>query len=97
MADTGHKSLRFDGKTITQRIEHTMRQESQMYGVPMPTEKQMALVISALRMHPDMVHASQYDFSEPGAPDTPTDFYPIQSSIGRYYRDAAYEILNRED
>lgn len=93
---TGHKStLMSDGKTLVEWITSTVKDECQHFGVPMPTDKQMAVVISALRMHTIMMHASDYDISELGKRDVVTDFYPIQSSIGRYFRDAARQTLDK--
>lgn len=94
MTYTGHKNTKMpDGKTLVEWITPTVLEECRHYGVETPTYKQMAAIISALRMHTIIVHASQYDFSDTGKPDTPTEFYPIQSSIGRYFRDAVRETL----
>lgn len=94
MSYTGHKQLLINKQNIVDHIRETMRQEAQFYNVAeLPSDEQIALVISALRMHHTMVHASEYDYSELHAPDQKTDFYPVQSSIGRYFRDAAGEIL----
>lgn len=95
MAYTGHKQTKMpNGKTLVEWISSTVDDECRFYKVPRPSDKQMAVVISALRMHHIMMHAADYDFSELGKPDTPTEFWPMQSSIGRYFRDAASETLN---
>lgn len=92
---TGHKNTMMpDGKSLVEWITPTVQDECRFFGVEMPTEKQMAVVISALRMHHIMVHAGNYDFSELGKPEVKTEFYPIQSSIGRYFRDAARVTLD---
>lgn len=93
MSYTGHKQLLINGQNIVQHIWPTMEQESQFYGVPLPTVEQTALVISAMRMHHTMMHAADYDVSELGKPDEVTKFWPMQSSIGRYFRDSAGDIL----
>lgn len=94
---TGHKNVNMeDGKTLVDWITETVKDESSRYGVPMPSKKQMALVISALRMHTIIMHASNYDTSELGKPDQITNFYPIQSSVGRYFRDSAQITLEEE-
>lgn len=94
MSFTGHKDRHINGKNIVQHLKPTLEQECQFYSVPMPTDAQIAIVVKSLRMHHTMVHAAQYDFSELGKPNTPTDFYPIESSIGRFLRDSPDEILD---
>lgn len=94
MAYTGHKKRLINGKNIVQHIWPTMEQESQFYEVPLPTPEQTALVISAMRMHHTMMHAADYDFSELGRPDKKQEYWPIQSSIGRFFRDSAGDILH---
>lgn len=93
MAYTGHKQLLINGDNIINHLRPVLRQECSFYGVDMPNDKQIAVVVSALRMHHTLVHASEYDYSELHKRDEKTDFYPIQSSIGRYFRDAAGECL----
>ena len=56
--------------------------------------KQMAIVISALRMHTIMMHAAGYDYSELGELDKKTKYWPTETSIGRYFRDAARVTLD---
>lgn len=93
---TGHKDTRMsDGQDLVDWITPTVKDEARLFGVDMPSPKQMALVISALRMHTIMVHASDYDQSELGKPKERTTFYPIESSIGRYFRDAARVTLDK--
>ena len=46
-------------------------------------------------MHPLLEYASEYDFSELGKPDEVTKFFPTISSIGRFFRDAPQEILDK--
>lgn len=93
---TGHKDTRMpDGKTLVEWITETVKDECRFFNVPMPTDKQMAVVISALRMHTIMMQAADYDFSELGKPKEPTKYWPLQSSIGRYFRDAARVTLDK--
>ena len=94
MLYTGHKKRLINGQNIVQHIWSTMEQESQFYKVPLPTPEQAALVISSMRMHHTMMHAADYDFSELGHPDEVTKFWPMQSSIGRFFRDSAGDILS---
>lgn len=94
MSNTGHKQTRIGGRSLADHLRPTLRQESQLFNVPMPTDEQIALVASALRMHTTMLHASTYDRSELGNPDEQTSFYPIESSVGRWLRDAAREVLD---
>lgn len=95
---TGHKNTKMpDGKTLVDWITPTIEQECRLYGVEMPSPKQIAVVISALRMHTIIMHAAEYDYSELGKPDQKTEYWPMQSSIGRYFRDAARETLEKED
>lgn len=93
MSYTGHKELLINKENIVDHIRMTVKQECQFYNVEMPNDKQMAVVISALRMHHTLVHASEYDYSELSQPTQVTTFYPTVSSIGRYFRDSAAEIL----
>lgn len=90
---TGHKSTLINKKNIANHILPTMVQEAQLYGVELPRPEQVALVVSALRMHHTLVYASEYDFSELHDRKVKTDFYPIQSSIGRFFRDSGGEML----
>ncbi|MFA5937564.1 MAG: hypothetical protein WC822_06840 [Candidatus Paceibacterota bacterium] len=93
---TGHKNRNMpDGRTLIEWSREGIRNECQFYNVPMPTDEQIAVVIASMRMHHIMVHASDYDFSELHAPEKATTFYPIQSSIGRFLRDAPMETLDK--
>ena len=94
MAYTGHKKTNMPGgKTLVEWITDTVKDECKRYSVDVPTDKQMAVVISALRMHTIMMTAAKYDFSELGKPNEVTKYWPIESSIGRYFRDASLEVL----
>lgn len=87
---TGHKDAKMpEGKSLVDWITPTVINECRLYGIAMPTPRQIAVVISAIRMHTIILHASEYDRSELGQPDKVTEFYPIESSIGRFFRDAA--------
>lgn len=95
MAYTGHKDTKMqDGKTLVAWLRPTIQDECRHFGVPEPTEEQVAIVISALRMHTVIMQAATYDNSELGQPDEITKYWPIESSIGRYFRDAARETLD---
>lgn len=97
MAYIGHKNRTMDnGQNIVDWVIPTIIQESQFYGrIPLPSREQIALVIRALRMHHLLEYASKYDFSELGKPDEVTRFWPTISSIGRFFRDAPQEILDK--
>lgn len=97
MVYTGHKkTVMSDGQSLVEWITPTVKDEARLYGVQMPTEEQMALVISALRMHTIMMHAAEYDYSVLGRPEEKDTLWPLQSSIGRYFRDAARETLDKK-
>lgn len=97
MAYTGHKNTRMpDGKTLVEWLKPTIKDECQFYGVPEPTDKQIAVVVRSLRMHHLMMHASDYDFSELGKPDEVQQYWHLQSSIGRFLRDAPEETLRKD-
>lgn len=91
---TGHHDRYIQGQTIAQYVRPTVLDEANRFDVPMPTDEQIALVVSALRMHHIMIHASSYDRSELHNPNEVTDFYPIESSIGRFFRDSSRAILD---
>jgi hypothetical protein len=94
VSTTGHKQTRMpDGETLVEWVRSTVDDECRHYRVPPLTDAQIAVVISALRMHTIIMHASDYDTSELGKPDEVTTFWPMQSSIGRYFRDAAQDTL----
>ena len=97
MVYTGHKKKEMgNGQNIVDWVMPTIIQESQFYGrIPIPSREQIALVIRALRMHPLLEYASKYDYSELFKPDEITDFFPTISSIGRFFRDAPQEILDK--
>ena len=97
MSYTGHRTkLMNNGQNIVDWIMSTIIQESQFYGgVPLPSREQIALVIRALRMHPLLDYASEYDYSELSNPDEITRFWPTISSIGRFFRDAPLEVLEK--
>jgi len=91
---TGHREALIGGKTIAQHLRPVVDDEARRYGIASPSDKQIALVVSALRMHHTMVHAGNYDRSELGEPDKITTFYPIESSIGRFLRDSAQVVFD---
>ena len=97
MTYTGHKNKTMDnGQNIVDWVMPTIIQESQFYGgISLPSREQIALVIRALRMHPLLDYASKYDYSELSKPDEITKFFPTISSIGRFFRDAPQEILDK--
>lgn len=98
MTHTGHKNrLMSDGQTLVEWITPTVKDECRLYGVEMPSPKQMAVVISAIRMHTIIMHASDYDRSKLHDPEKIDDLWPIESSIGRYFRDAAQVTLEMSD
>jgi hypothetical protein len=95
MSYTGHKNRKMpDGKTVVEWSREGIRNECLFFGVPMPTDEQIAVVISQMRMHHLMMHAADYDYSELGKPDEVTKFWPMQSSIGRFLRDSAAVTLD---
>lgn len=95
MSYTGHKDTRMpNGDTLVEFITPTVKDECRRYGVYLPSPRQMAVVISALRMHSIMLQASTYDTSELGEPDKVTKYWPIESSVGRFFRDAAAVTLD---
>ena len=84
------------GTKLIDWIKPTLHQEAGFFNVAsIPTDQQIALVISALRMHTIMVHAAQYDQSELADRSKVTEFHAIESSIGRYFRDVADLELRR--
>lgn len=96
MAYTGHKNRRMpSGETIVDWIKPTVKDEARYYGVEMPSDEQIAIVLRSARMHHLMEHAAGYDNSELHAPDEVTKYWPIESSIGRFFRDAPLEVLDQ--
>ncbi len=96
MTYTGHKDPKMpDGKTLVEWITETVKDECRFFNVPMPTDKQMAVVISAIRMHTIIMQAASYDYSELGKPNEKTKYWPMESSVGRYFRDAARVTLDK--
>jgi hypothetical protein len=92
---TGHHNTKMpDGKTLVEWLTPTIQDECQHYGIPMPSPGQIAVVISAMRMHTVVVHAAGYDTSELRKPDQVTEYWPLESSVGRYFRDAARVTLD---
>lgn len=66
MAYTGHKTKTMsNGENIVDYIMPTLIEESSFFGdIPIPSREQIALVIRALRMHPLLDYAAEYDYSE---------------------------------
>ena len=97
MSYTGHKDKHMaNNENIVDFIRFDMKQDSKLFGnVPLPTREQTALVIRALRMHSLLTYASEYDYSELSNPDEITRFWPTISSIGRFFRDAPLEVLEK--
>lgn len=97
MTYTGHKTRTMpDGQNIVDYIMPTLIQESRFYGgIPLLSREQVALVIRALRMHHLLEYASKYDYSELSKPNEITKFFPTISSIGRFFRDAPLEVLDK--
>lgn len=95
MSYTGHKNRKMpDGKTIVEWLRPTVDNECQYYNVPKLTDEQIAVVVSSMRMHHLMMHAAEYDYSELGKPDEKQEYWPMQSSIGRFFRDSAEITLH---
>lgn len=97
MVYVGHKTKTMPNKqNIVDYIMPTLIQDSSLFGnIPLPSREQIALVIRAMRMHPLLEYASGYDYSELSNPDEITKFFPTISSIGRFFRDAPLEILDK--
>lgn len=97
MTYTGHKNKAMDNdQNIVDWVMPTLIQDSSLFGnIPLPSREQVALVVRALRMHTLLVYASGYDYSELSKPDEITKFFPTISSIGRFFRDAPQEILDK--
>jgi len=96
MAYTGHKNRRMpSGETIVDWIKPTVKDEARFYGIEMPSDEQIAIVLRSARMHHLMEHAAGYDNSELGSPEEVTKYWPIESSIGRFLRDAPLELLDQ--
>lgn len=91
-----HKNPYIHNKNIVEWIKPTIQHEAKFYNVDIEglTDKQIALVVRALRMHTLMVWASNYDRTELGEKDKETSFYPIETSIGRFLRDSAEVVLD---
>lgn len=95
MAYTGHRNKRMpDGKTLVEWLREGVRNECVYYGVQMLTDEQIAVVASQMRMHHLIEHAAGYDYSELGKPDEVTKYWPMESSVGRFFRDAAAVTLD---
>lgn len=95
MAYTGHKNTKMsDGKTLVEWSRPSIKDECEFYGVPMPSDEQIAVVISCMRMHTIIMQAADYDYSELGSPKQKQKYWPMQSSIGRFFRDAARDTLD---
>ena len=97
MLYTGHKNKHMlNGQNIVDFIRLNLEQDRKIFGnIPLPTREQTALVIRALRMHSLLRYASEYDYSELSKPDEITRFWPTISSIGRFFRDAPLEVLEK--
>lgn len=96
MSYTGHKTKTMsNGENVIDYIMPTLIEESSFFGdIPIPSREQIALVVRAMRMHPLLAYASEYDYSELLKPDEVTKFFPTISSIGRFFRDAPLEVLD---
>ena len=97
MTYTGHKAKTMsNGENVVDYIMPTLIEESSFFGdIPIPSREQIALVVRAMRMHPLLAYASEYDYSELLKPDEVTKFFPTVSSIGRFFRDAPLEVLEK--
>jgi hypothetical protein len=96
MTYTGHKKATMpDGKSVVDWLRVTVDDECNFYKVPKLTDEQIAIVVSSMRMHHLMMHAAEYDYSELGQPDKKQEYWPMQSSIGRFFRDAARVTLDK--
>lgn len=96
MNKTGHHSRKMpDGKTIVEWLRPVVKDEARYYGIEMPSDEQIAIVLRSARMHHLMTHAAGYDQSELHQPSEITKYWPIESSIGRFLRDAPLELLDQ--
>lgn len=96
MSYTGHKQITMaDGQSLVDWLKPSLTNEARYFGQELPTDMQIAIVISVLRDHSLLMHAAEYDFSELGNPDEVARLWPLQSSVGRFFRDAASDVLER--
>ena len=97
MLYTGNKNKHMlNGRNIVDFIQFDMEQDSKLFGnIPLPTREQTALVIRALRMIHILEYASEYDASDLLKTDEITRYWPTISSIGRFFRDAPLEVLEK--
>ena len=92
----GHKDPLINGKPLVDFIRESIRHDANYHGSFMPTDLQIALVISALRNHTITSYAISYDLSELHEPGKISSFYPEASSVGRYFRDASAITIDKE-
>ena len=97
MLYTGHKNKHMlNGQNVVDFIRLNMEQDRKIFGnIPLPTREQTARVIRALRMIHILDYASEYDVSDLLKIDEVTRFWPTISSIGRFFRDAPLEVLEK--
>ena len=97
MTYTGHKNKHMiNGENIVDWVMHGVIRESKLHGgVPIPSRKQVAIVIRAMRMFHLIEYAANYNFPELKEPDNTAKFYPAIISICKFFRDAPLEVLEK--
>ena len=92
----GHKDPTIEGKPLVDFIRETIRHDAIYHRTLLPTDLQIALVISALRNHTITSRMIDYDLSELHKPDEISSFFPQASSVGRFLRDASQITIDKE-
>lgn len=93
----GDFSMEVGGQRFVDHVKEAIKNECGYRGIPMLDDIQIGVVITSLRNHSYTVLMTRYDRRERFDLDKVTDFYPIESSVGRFLRDAGNELIDRHE
>lgn len=93
----GDFSMEVGCEHFVDHVKVAIKNECRYRGIPMLDDMQIGVVVRSLRNHSYSVLMTHYDRRELGNPTKVTDFYPIESSVGRFLRDAGNELIDRHE
>lgn len=93
----GDFSMEVGGQHFVDHVKVAIKNECRYRGIPMLDDMQIGVVITSLRNHSYAMLMTRYDRRERFDLTKVTDFYPIESSVGRFLRDAGNELIDRAE
>lgn len=93
----GDFNMEVGGQRFVDHVKVAIANECRYRGIPMLDDMQIGVVITSLRNHSYTSLMTRYDRRKLGDPTKVSNFYPIESSVGRFLRDAGNELIDRAE